>query len=129
MPRNYTYDKVREIVESLKEHDEESVRDAVSALSHLKIAGPLQSVIFIKHHLDGDHETTVDRIISDEESGEQFAVLSYPEGELPVKLDKLPGGPQVSKRLRYNAAKRKYELIGNRSRKGHKKPLIRQNDF
>jgi hypothetical protein len=51
----------------------------------LEVHGALTVAIFIKHHLGGAHEVEVDRVEASEE-GEVFAVLVYPEGELPLKM-------------------------------------------
>lgn len=94
------------------------MNDAISTLSQLEITGPLQSAIFIKHPLTGKHETAIDRIIANEETGEWYAVLTYPEGELLVKLDKLPRAIRGGQRLHYTPSARRYMAKGKRPKKG-----------
>jgi hypothetical protein len=112
MPQNYTYGKVREVLGDIGDREEVRAREALSALSRLEIAGPLQSALFIKHHLAGEHETSVDRVIDDVETGEKYAVLTYPEGELPVKLKNLPRGTRGGRRLRYDPAACRFNAAG-----------------
>ena len=107
MPNNFTFRKVREILSQLENIDADKLREAINAAKGLKIHGPLASVIFIKHHLDGAHEVEVDRLEESEE-GMRFAVLVYSEGELPIQVEFLPEGINVGSRLRYDPSKESY---------------------
>lgn len=117
MPHNYTYDQVREVVSSLGGYEESLVRGAVPVLSRLGISGPLQSAVFIKHHLSGEHEASIDRVITNEETGDRYAVLTYPEGEVPVKLDKLPEGARAGRKLRYSPTEGEFTAAVKRPKK------------
>ena len=100
MPDNYTYKKVKEILTGLEGKDEDEIRKAITLVARQEISGPLATVIFIKHHLSGAHEVEIDRLEESEE-GVKYAVLVYPEGELPIKLTHLPEGAAAGSRLRY----------------------------
>ncbi len=104
MPSNYTYDKVREVLESLESQEIEEMRGAVERAARLDVRGPLAAAIFCKHHFDGAHEVEVDRVDENEETGTRYAVLIYPEGELPIKLEHLPQGTEAGNRIRYEPA-------------------------
>jgi hypothetical protein len=107
MPSNFTFNKVRGILSQLENADAARLREALTAAQGLKIVGPLASVIFIKHRLDGEHEVEVDRVDKSEE-GTEFAVLVYPEGELPIRVEYLPEGINTGSRLRYDLSKERY---------------------
>lgn len=107
MPDNFTFNKVREILSQLESIDTEKMREAIAAVKRLKIRGQLAAVIFIKHRLDGQHEVEVDRLEEGEE-GSRFAVLVYPEGELPISVEHLPEGVNVGSRLRYDPVEERY---------------------
>ena len=107
LPNNFTFNKVREILSRLEQSDVDKLSDAIGAAKGLKIRGPLASAIFIKHHLDGEHEVEVDRLEESEE-GTRFAVLVYPEGEMPVQVEHLPEGIQGGNRVRYDPSKERY---------------------
>jgi len=104
MPSNYTYDKVREVLESLESREIDGMRGAVESAVRLDVRGPLAAAIFCKHHLDEAHEVEVDRVDENEETGARYAVLIYPEGELPIKLEHLPQGTEPGVRIRYEPA-------------------------
>ena len=110
MPENYTYKKVKEILTSLEDKDEDEIRKAVALAARQEVSGPLATVIFIKHHLGGAHEVEIDRLEESEE-GVKYAVLVYPEGELPIKPTHLPHGIQGGSRLQYSATDSQYELV------------------
>ena len=118
MPHNYTYDQVREVVSTLSGYDEALVSGAISMLARLGISGPLQSAVFIKHHLAGEHEVSIDRLMTNEETEDQYAVLTYPEGEVPVRLDMLPDGARAGRKLRYSPTEGKFTAAEKRSKKG-----------
>jgi hypothetical protein len=107
MPNNFTFNKVREILQGLENLDHDKLREAIEVAGKLKIRGPLQAMIFIKHHLEGAHEVEVDRFAEGEE-GRHFAVLVYPEGELTIQIEDLPAGVNVGSQLHYHPAKKKY---------------------
>jgi hypothetical protein len=100
MPENFTFNKVREILRELDHAGQDELREAIEAAGKLKIRGPLATAIFIKHHLEGEHEVEVDRIDEGEE-GARLAVLVYPEGEVPITVESLPPHIDVGVRLRY----------------------------
>jgi len=100
MPDNYTFRKVRELVAGLEDKDEDEIRKAITLAARQEISGPLATMIYIKHHLGGEHEVEIDRLEESEE-GVKYAVLVYPEGELPIKLKHLPPGAEAGSKLRY----------------------------
>ena len=107
MPENFTYNRVRELLDGLEGAGEEELRGAIAAVQGQQIRGPLAVVIFVKHHLAGAHEAEVDRIEETEE-GARYGVLVYPEGEVPVQLEHLPKDIAPSSRLRYEPAAGQY---------------------
>lgn len=107
MPNNFTFRKVREILSQLENTDSGKVHEAINAAKGLKIRGPLASVIFIRHHLDGQHEVEVDRLEESEE-GIRFAVLVYSEGEVPIQVEFLPEGISNGSQLRYDPSEERY---------------------
>lgn len=107
MPNNFTFKKVREILSQLEQSDVDKLGEAIGTAKGLKIRGPLASVIFLKHHLDGEHEIEVDRVEEGEE-GTRFAVLVYPEGELPILIQYLPEGVNEGSLLHYNPSEARY---------------------
>ena len=113
MPKNYTFDKVREILDSLAGAGAEDLRAAAAAARALALRGPLGAAIFVKHHLSGAHEAEVDRVDEGEE-GARFGVLVYPEGEVVVASEHLPAGTDTGTRLRYDPAAGRYEEVGSR---------------
>ncbi len=102
MPENYTFAKVREVLAGLEGRGEAELRAAAVAASGLGVRGPLAAAIFVRHHIGGPHEAEVDRVAEHEGTGERFAVLVYPEGEVPVGVDLLPGGMSAGDRLGYD---------------------------
>lgn len=100
MPDNYTFRKVRELLSGLEGKDEDAISKAITLVARQEISGPLATMIFINHHLGGAHEVEIDRLEESEE-GVKYAVLVYPEGELPIKLTHLPLGADAGGRLRY----------------------------
>ncbi len=110
LPSNFTFNKVRAILDSLNDAEEDKLREAVEALQRLKIRGPLAATIFIKHHLAGAHEAEVDRVDETEE-GAQLAVLVYAEGEVPVQTEHLPPDVSAGRRVRYNPSAGQYQSI------------------
>lgn len=107
MPDNYTFRKVREILAVLDKAEPERLREVIAAAVEMGVQGALAAVIFIRHHLGGAHEVEVDRVEAGEE-GEGLAVLVYEEGELPLKLGRLPSEVKVGMRLRYDPVKCRY---------------------
>jgi hypothetical protein len=107
MPDNFTFNKVREILDGLKDADADQLRGAIEAAGRLNIRGPLAATIFIKHHLAGAHEVEIDRVDESEE-GAHYAVLIYPEGEVPVQVEQLPQNPSAGSRLHYDASAGQY---------------------
>lgn len=108
MPDNFTFNKVREILGELDKSELGRVREGIEAAGRLGIRGALQSVIFIKHHLGGEHKVEVDRV-DEGEGGARFAVLVYPEGEVPLSTDSLsPHIGVVGRRLRYDPSEGRY---------------------
>jgi hypothetical protein len=112
MPDNYTFRKVREILAVLDEAGPERLREAIAAARRMEVRGALAAVIFIRHHLGGAHEVEVDRLEESEE-GEGFAVLVYEEGELPLKLGRLPPEVNGGTRLRYDPVERRYQSVSS----------------
>ena len=107
MPVNFTFNKVREILRELDHAGQDKLREAIEASGKLKVRGPLATVIFIKHHLEGEHEVEVDRV-DEGADGARLAVLVYPEGEVPIPVESLPPQIDIGVRLRYNSAERRY---------------------
>jgi hypothetical protein len=107
MPDNFTFNKVREILCKLVSAEQGKLLEAIEAAGRLKIRGPLAIVIFIKHHLEGSHEVEIDRLEESEE-GTRFAVLVYPEGELPIQSECLPQNTDAGIRLSYDPAEGRY---------------------
>lgn len=110
LPRNYTFDKVRELLTALDALPPEELRGASEAARRLGVRGPLAAAVFVKHHAGGAHEVEVDRVDSAEEGGEGFAVLVYPEGELPLSAGQLPPGVAAGTRLRYDPEAGRYSI-------------------
>lgn len=110
MPDNYTFRKVRQLLAGLEGKAEDEIRKAITLAVRQEISGPLATVIFIKHYLGGTHEVEIDRLEENEE-GVKYAVLVYPEGELPIKLTHLPQGIEGGRRLQYSATDSRYELV------------------
>lgn len=110
MPDNFTFNKVREILDQLENSDRAGLLEAIQVVKDLKIRSPLSAMIFIKHHLEGAHEAEVDRIDESEE-GTRFAVLVYPEGEVTILIEYLPEGINVGSRLHYDPSIKKYSLL------------------
>lgn len=110
MPDNFTFRKVREVLSGLDESDEGELQRAIAAAARLGVGGPLAVVIFVTHHLRGAHEAEVDRV-EEGEAGEGFAVLVYPEGEVPVKTTNLPQGVGAGSRIKYDPAQGGYEPV------------------
>ncbi len=104
MPHNFTYDKVREVLTPLGEAEPARLREAIEKTRALEISGPLAQVIFIRHHTGGAHEVEVDRLEDDEAGGGRYAVLIYPEGEVPIKIEHLPEGVASGCGLQYQPA-------------------------
>lgn len=109
MPDNFTFNKVREILDGLKTSEEAELREAIAAAVRQKISGALAVAIFIKHHLEGAHEVEIDRVEENEAEGALYAVLVYPEGELPVRVEYLPSDVSGGKRLRYEPSVGQYQ--------------------
>lgn len=109
MPENFTYRKVRGILDGLEGFETDELRAAIEAATRLKIRGPLASVIFIKQHLAGAHEVEVDRVDEGEE-GASLAVLVYTEGEVPVPVEQLPQNVSAGSLLRYEPSAGQYSL-------------------
>lgn len=110
MPENYTYKKVKEILTHLEGKDEDEIRKAITLAVKQEISGPLATMIFIKHHLVGEHEVEIDRLEESKE-GVKYAVLVYPEGEVPIKLKHLPQGIQSGSQLQYSQTEGQYEFV------------------
>jgi hypothetical protein len=108
LPDSFTFRKVREILDGLKDAEEEKLREAIEAVERLKIRGPLAATIFVKHHLAGAHEAEIDRV-DESEDGAQLAVLVYPEGEVPVQIEQLPQGISAGHRVRYDPSAGQYQ--------------------
>jgi hypothetical protein len=107
MPESVTFNKVREILKTLADTDSEELSKAIRAAQEQKIRGPLASVIFIKHHLKGAHEVEVDRVDESEE-GTSLAILIYPEGEVPVRVEYLPEGVNTGSLLHYDPSEERF---------------------
>lgn len=101
MPHNFTYDKVREVLTQLGEAEPARLREAIESARALELTNPLAAVIFISHHAEGAHEVEVDRLEEDEGGGGRYAVLIYPEGEVPIKVEHLPEGIVAGSHLHY----------------------------
>ncbi|HYP53300.1 MAG TPA: hypothetical protein VEQ42_07145 [Pyrinomonadaceae bacterium] len=110
LPSNFTFDKVREILAALDTRGGEELRGATEAAKRLGVRGPLASALFVKHHAGGAHEVEVDRVEASEEGGSVYAVLVYPEGELPLSVGQLPAGVGAGTRLRYEPEESRYVL-------------------
>ena len=110
LPNNYTFDKVREILAALDARPHGDLSGAVEAARRLGVRGPLAAAVFVKHHAGGEHEVEVDRLEVAEEGGEGFAVLVYPEGELPLSVGRLPEGIGAGTRLSYDPEAGRYRL-------------------
>lgn len=107
MPENFTYNRVREILDQLETSGADELRAAIAATQRLKIRGPMAAVIFIKQHLAGAHEVEIDRVDEGVE-GASLAVLVYPEGEVPVQVEFLPGNVSAGSLVRYEPAAGEY---------------------
>jgi hypothetical protein len=107
MRESVTFNKVREILRELDNSDQGRLRTAIETAGRLGIRGPLQSVIFIKHHLAGEHQVEVDRI-DESEDGARLAILVYPEGEMPISVESLPTQIDVGTRLSYDPSEGRY---------------------
>lgn len=107
MRESVTFNKVREILRVLENSEQDRLREAIAVAKRLGIRGPLQSVIFIKHHLAGEHDVEVDRIDVSED-GARLAVLIYAEGEVPLPVESLPTQIDVGARLRYDPSEGRY---------------------
>lgn len=108
LPKNFTFDKVREILSALDGRSAEELRAGVEAASRLGVRGPLASALFVKHHAGGRHEVEVDRVEASEEGGGAYAVLVYAEGELPLSVGQLPAGVGAGMRLTYEPEAGRY---------------------
>lgn len=108
MPHNFTYDKVREVVTQLEGVEPLQMGEAIAGARRLEINRPLAAVIFVRHHIEGAHEVEVDRLEENEEDGTQYAVLIYPEGEVPIKVEHLPEEVSIGSRLRYQPSEGKF---------------------
>ncbi len=113
MPHNFTYDKVREVLTQLEDADPVQVRHAIAGAQRLDIRSPLAAVIFIKHSMEGAHEAEVDRLEENEEDGTRYAVLIYPEGEVPIKVENLPKEVGVASRVQYQSAAGQFSVKKN----------------
>lgn len=107
LPDNFTFNKVRELLDGLNDHQDDLLREAIAAAGKLKIRGALAIVIFLKHHLAGAHEVEIDRLEEGAE-GVQFGVLVYPEGELPIPSESLPADASAGASVHYDPAQGKY---------------------
>lgn len=108
MPNSVTFNKVRQILSEIEGGAPSEIKEAARLASNLQIRGPLAVVIFIKHHLQGEHGVEIDRITKAEEGEPRYGVLIYPEGELPVNIKHLPSGITEGSRIRYEASKGEY---------------------
>jgi hypothetical protein len=108
MPQNFTFRKVREVLTEMDVTEREKLNEAIAASKRLGLRSPLAAVIFIKHHLAGAHEVEVDRVSESDEQDNRYAVLVYPEGEVPIRTDLLPGKVQEGTRLNYDPGKAEY---------------------
>jgi hypothetical protein len=109
LPDNYTFSKVREILPAMEHAGQDELREALEATGRLKIRGPLATVIFIKHHLEGEHEVEIDRIDEGEE-GARLGVLVYAEGEVPIPVESLPPNIDAGAHLRYRPSEGSYRV-------------------
>lgn len=109
MPQNFTFRKVRQVLTEIDVTERGKLNEAIAAAKHLGLRSPLATVIFIKHHLSGAHEVEVDRLSESEEQAACYAVLVYPEGEVPIKTDLLPDNLQAGTRLSYDPVKAEYK--------------------
>lgn len=107
MPENFTFNKVREILQELEACEAADLRGAIEAAQRLKIRGPLAVVIFIKHHLAGAHDVEVDRV-EENEAGYDYAILIYPEGEVPLRVVNFSRNISPGSQLHYDPAKGQY---------------------
>lgn len=112
MPDNYTFRKVREILDVLEDAEPGRIGEAIAAARRMEVRGALAAVIFTRHHLGGAHEVEVDRVEADE-GGEALAVLVYEEGELPLKAAHLPQEVQGGSRLRYDPVEGSYQSVSS----------------
>ena len=101
MPHSFTYDKVREVLTRLEGAEPLRMREAIAGARRFEMKSPLAAVIFIRHHVAGAHEVEVDRLEENEEDGTRYAVLIYPEGEVPIKVEHLPEEVGAGSRLQY----------------------------
>jgi hypothetical protein len=112
MPDNYTFRKVREMLAVLEDAEPGRMGEAIAAARRMEVRGALSAVIFIRHHLGGAHEVEVDRVEANEE-GEALAVLVYEEGELPLKVARLPEEVEGGMRLRYDPVGGAYQSVSS----------------
>lgn len=110
MPHNFTYDKVREVLTQLEGAEPDQMREAIANARRLEINSPLAAVIFVRHHIAGAHEVEVDRLEVNEEVGTRYAVLIYPEGEVPIKVEHLPEEVGVGCRLQYQPSEGQFSV-------------------
>jgi len=110
MPHNFTYDKVREVLTQIEVAEPVQMREAIAGARRLEINNPLAAVIFIRHHTAGAHEAEIDRLEENEEDGTRYAVLIYPEGEVPIKVEHLPEGIGVGSRLHYEPSEGQFRV-------------------
>ena len=113
MPHNFTYDKVREVLTQLEEAEPDQMREAIAGARRLEITSPLAAVIFIRHHIAGAHEVEVDRLEENEEDGTRYAVLIYPEGEVPIKVEHLPEEAGIGSHLQYQPSEGQFSVRDN----------------
>jgi hypothetical protein len=110
MPRNFTYDKVREVLTQLAGAEPLQMGEAIAAARRFEIKSPLAAVIFIRHHVAGAHEVEVDRLEENEEDGTRYAVLIYPEGEVPIKVENLPEEVGAGSSLQYQPSEGQFSV-------------------
>ena len=108
MPQSFTFRKVREVISEINVAETAKLSEAIAAATRLELRSPLAAVIFIKHHLSGTHEVEVDRVSENEAETERYAVLVYPEGEVPIRTGLLLGKVQEGTRLNYDPGKAEY---------------------
>jgi hypothetical protein len=108
LPENFTYRKVRELLADLERCGQAELGEAVRAAKKLQISGPTATLIFIKHHLEGEHEAEIDRLDESEE-GIRYGVLVYAEGEVPVRAEYFPGEVSAGSRVRYDPVETRYK--------------------
>ena len=113
MPRNFTYDKVREVLTQLEDAEPLQMHEAIAGARRLEIKSPLAAVIFIRHHVAGAHEVEVDRLEENEGDGTRYAVLTYPEGEVPIKVEHLPEEVGAGSRLQYQSSEGRFTIREN----------------